>query len=29
MAATENKGLSANPDPDVVSDAFFIEILKG
>jgi hypothetical protein len=29
MAVTENKGLSANPDPDVVSDAFFIEILKG
>ena len=29
MAVTENKVLSANPDPDVVSDAFFIEILKG
>lgn len=29
MAVTENQGLSTNPDPVLVSDAFFIEILNG
>ena len=29
MAVTENQGLSTNPDPGLVSDAFFIEILNG